>query len=65
MINLFVENIRLELWRLGQFTALSQISCMTYNKLFILTVFYLGDWRLMLPCPMGTFVNFNGNWEKG
>lgn len=57
MTDLFVKNIRLKLRRLGQFPALSQMSCMTYNKLFILIVCYFGDWRVMLPYPIGTFVN--------
>lgn len=43
---------------MGQFPALSQMSCMTYNKLFILIVSYSGDWRVMLPYPIGDICQY-------
>lgn len=47
------KSITLKPRRLGQFPALSQMSCMTYNKLLSLPVCYFGDWRVMPPYPKG------------
>lgn len=49
-INLFFGAL-LTPMRLGQFPALSQMSCMTYNKLLSLTVCFFRDWKVMPPYP--------------